>query len=240
MEKVLFTPTFVNTKNVRNFTVLMDGLDLGVGEGRLGKVTGRAGLGKTRTCQWYAANHDCVYLRVIGPMINSDTQFLESLCRAMGITGIKRRQGDLFYAIVDALTANPKPVFLDELERVKPRMVDLVRDLSDVSTAPFVLVGEQELDTVMKRNRRTWSRTFQAMDFEPVGAADIVFYLKESAGLGLDSALAAMMHQKSGGDWRLIKSASLSLVQQVNSAGQIDINKQMVKNAFSAGLRGGV
>jgi hypothetical protein len=220
MKKIRFTPAFVKTKNVRNFEVLMDGLELGAGEGRLGKVTGRAGLGKTRTCQWYAAHHGCVYMRVI-------------------ISGIPRRRGAMFYAIVDHLTMNPRPVFLDELERVRPRMVDLVRDLSDVSTAPFVLIGEEELDTVMRRNRRTWSRTFQAMEFEPVAPADIVFYLKESAELNLDAALASYMHQKSSGDWRLVKSAALSLVQQVNANGQPEITKQMMENSFAVSLGGG-
>jgi hypothetical protein len=178
-------------------------------------------------------------MRVIGPMVDSEAEFLESLCRAMNISGIPRRRGAMFYAIVDHLTMNPRPVFLDELERVRPRMVDLVRDLSDVSTAPFVLIGEEELDTVMRRNRRTWSRTFQAMEFEPVAPADIVFYLKESAELNLDAALASYMHQKSSGDWRLVKSAALSLVQQVNANGQPEITKQMMENSFAVSLGGG-
>jgi len=217
----------------------MDGLALGAGEGRLGKVTGRAGLGKTRTCQWYAAHNESVYLRVIGPMIDSEAGFLEALCRAMKIMGIPRRRSAMFYAIIDRLTTRPIPVFLDELERVRPKMVDLVRDLSDVSTAPFVLVGEEELETVMRRNRRTWSRTFQAMEFKPVESPDIIYYMKKSADLSIDPSLAAFMHQKSSGDWRLVKSAALSLVQQVNANGKMDVTKQMVTNAFAVGLGGG-
>lgn len=232
MESIRFNPTFVKTKNVRNFVVLMEGLALGAGEGRLGKVTGRAGRGKTRTAQWYAAHNSCVYLRVVGPMAASDTEFLESLCRELRIDGVPRRQGAMFQAIIDNLIQKPRPVLLDELERVRTSTVDLVRDLSDISTASFILMGEEELDTVMRRNKRIWSRTYQAMEFEPVGASDIIFYFKESAGLSLEASVAALMHERSGGDWRLIKSAALSLVQQVNANGKPEITTKMVTGAF--------
>lgn len=35
-------PSFVKTRNVRNFEVLMNGLDLAAGEGRFGLVYGQA------------------------------------------------------------------------------------------------------------------------------------------------------------------------------------------------------
>ena len=44
MKQIKVKPTFVRTKNVRNFEVLMDGLALGEGEGRLGLVYGQACL----------------------------------------------------------------------------------------------------------------------------------------------------------------------------------------------------
>ncbi len=239
MKEIQLNPAFVKTRNVRNFVVLMEGLALGAGEGRLGKVIGQAGRGKTRTAQWFAAHNDCTYLRVIGPMVNSDTEFLESLCRELRITGIPRRQGAMFHAIVDNLCRDPRPVMLDELERVRPAMLDLVRDLSDTSTVPFVLIGEEELDTVMRRNRRIWSRTFQAIEFEPVGANDIIFYLKESAGLSPAADVAELMRERSSGDWRLIKSASINLVQQANANGSQELTTKMVNAAFTrAGIRG--
>lgn len=217
----------------------MDALAIGAGEGRLAQIKGRAGLGKTRACQWYAAHNTSVFLRVIGPMVDSPAAFLEQLCLKMNITGVPRRQNAMFNAIVDRLIDNPIPVFLDELERVRPKMLDLVRDLSDVSTAPFVLIGEEELDTVMRRNRRIWSRTFQAMDFEPVQPADIIVYLQGAAELKIDPKLASYMHQRSNGEWRLIKRAAQSLAHQANTNGQPEISKQMVTNAFAVSLGGG-
>lgn len=240
MERLKFTPAFIQTRNVRNFAVMMDGLALGEGEGRLGKVSGRAGLGKTRTVQTYAAHHDCVYLRVIGPMLDSETEFLERLCINMDIYGIPRRRGAMFYAITDSLTAGPRSVFLDEIERVRPKTIDLVRDLADISGTAFVLIGEDELTTVMRNNDRIWSRTFQSVEFEPVGPADIIYYFMECTGLELDAENSNLIHSLSGGDLRLIKSAALALVQQINAAGKSRISRRMIRNAFKISLRGRV
>lgn len=239
MKEIRFNPTFVKTKNVRNFQVLMDGLALNAGEGCLGKVTGQAGRGKTRTAQWYAADNGCVYLRVVGPMVTSGTEFLETLCRELRLEGVPRRQGAMFHAAANELSRDTRPVFIDELERVRDSVVDLVRDLSDASAAPIVLIGEETLNTVVNRNKRVWSRTFQAMDFEPVGPSDIIFYLKESAGMAPDGTVASLMHERSGGDWRLIKSATLSLVQQANANGSPEITLKMVKAAFARTGMGG-
>ena len=65
MKSIQFTPTFVQTKNVRTFNSLMDGLLAGRGDRgdeRLACVSGRAGRGKTRTVQTWAARNGAPYL----------------------------------------------------------------------------------------------------------------------------------------------------------------------------------
>lgn len=233
MKEIRFNPTFVKTKNVRTFAVMMEGLALSDGEGCLGKVVGQAGRGKSRTAVWYAAHNSCVYLRVNSPMVASDTEFLEALCRELKIVGVPRRQGAMFQAIFDQLRAAPRPVLIDEFERVRSSIVEMVRDLADASGVPIVLIGEEELDTVMRRNRRIWSRTFQSMEFDPVGQSDIIYFLKESAGVDIEAPVAALMHERSGGDWRLIKSASLGIIQQANANGSPEITTKMVAAAFA-------
>ena len=75
MEEIKIRPTFIRTKNVRNFEALMDGLALGEDDSRLGLVYGRAGRGKSRTAQWYAANHGFVYLFVLTVWRTNETEF---------------------------------------------------------------------------------------------------------------------------------------------------------------------
>ncbi len=238
MAKMKLKPTFVKTKNVRNFESMMDGLALGEGEGRLAMVYGQAGRGKTRTTQWWAAHHGAVYLRITTIMRGSELEFLQALCRELGDLTPPKRKGACFTAIIDSLMDTPRPVFCDELEKLPAPFADLVRDISDLSMSPFVLIGEEELVAYMRRNRRVWSRTFQQMEFAPIGAADIIGYAGEAAGLKLSPEQASILHQASAGDFRIIKRDLLSLMQIASGKNTDQVTDDMARQAVKSGLQG--
>lgn len=233
-------PTFVKTRNVRNFEVLMNGLALGDGEGRLGLVHGRAGRGKTRTAQWYAAQTGSIYMRMVTVWRTSELEFLRTLCRELGIVSPPHRKGPCFVEILDKLLAEPRTLFLDEIEKLSGHFLDVVRDLSDLAKIPIVLIGEAELPVVMRRNARVWSRTQQELEFEPIMSADIVYYIGESTGkqIQLTPTMVAIIEKASGGDFRLVRRALLNLTQIFNAEGSGKVTEQMVKVAVKTGLNG--
>lgn len=240
MKKVQLKPTFVKTRNVRNFEVLMRGLDLGAGEGRLGLVHGRAGRGKTRTSQWYAAHNDCVYIRMITVWRTSELEFLKTLCRELGVVNPPHRKGPCFVEIIDRLLVNPRPIFLDEIEKLSSHFLDVVRDLADLAKIPVILIGESELPVAMRRNARVWSRTQQQLEFEPISSADIVYYISECTGSVIKptAAMIEIIDRSTAGDFRLVRRALLNLVQIVNAEGSGTVTEQMVKIAVKTGLNG--
>ncbi len=239
-KQIQVRPVFVKTKNVRNFEVMMDGLDMAAGEGRLGAVIGRAGRGKTRTSQWYHAQMGGVYMRAVTIWNTNPTDFLRTLCRELGIRVPPKRKGPAFEEAVDTLMADPKPVFIDEIEKLPASFLDLIRDISDLSTAPFILIGEEELAVAMKRNRRVWSRTYQYVDFQPIDVADVIIYAQKAAGLELKPDTASIFHQSSEGDFRIVRRDILSLAQIINSKGDTSstITPDLAKTAVKAGLHG--
>ncbi|MBW2606109.1 MAG: ATP-binding protein [Deltaproteobacteria bacterium] len=231
-------PVFVEkTKNVRNLCVMMDGLALGRGEGRLGMVYSRAGRGKTRTTQWYHAHNGGVFLRMQTIWRTSELEFLKALCRELGIMSPPGRKGPAFMSIVETLISDPKPVFLDEVEKLPRYFLDVIRDLSDLSTAPIVLIGEEELVSYMKINRRVWSRTYQSLEFLPISKPDIVAYIREASGLSVDSQVAGVFHAASGGDFRIVRRGLLSLAQIANAKQTDQITVDMAQVAVKTGLR---
>lgn len=231
-------PVFVKTKNVRNFEVIMDGLALGEGEGRLAVVWSRAGRGKSRTSQWFHGHHDSVYLRVATVWRTSEMEFLKALCRELGIIDPPKRKGACFTEIVDQLVSNPIPVFIDEIEKLPRGFLDVVRDISDISTAPFVLIGEEELYSLARQNRRVWSRIFQTLQFDPISVSDIMLYTNEFTGLTISMPVAGILHKSSGGDFRIVRRDLLLLVQYANAKGTREIDEQMAKIAVKQGLTG--
>ena len=238
MKKLQLNPVFVKTKNVRNFEVMMDALALADGEGCFGMVYSQAGRGKTRTSQWYAAHNDCVYLRVLTIWRSGELDYLRSLCKALNILSPPGRKGPAFAATVDNLMENPRPVFLDEIEKMPRVFLDLVRDIADSASIPIILIGEEELVSYMQNNRRVWSRTFQQMEFKPIEIADIIMYAGESVGLKLSIPVAQMMHKASGGDFRLVKRDLLGMAQTANANQTTTITEKMAKIVIKSGLSG--
>lgn len=237
MEKKLqIKPVFVKTGNVRRFEALMAGLAISAGEGRLGLVYGRAGRGKTRTATWYAAHNGCVFLRCLSIWRHSELGMLQALCRELGIRSIPHRKAPAFQAAMEAMMANPKPVFIEEIEKLPYAFLELVRDLSDLTTAPIILIGEEELEDLLKRNRRIWSRTFRQMEFSAVEPADIVTYANQAAGLHIRPEVMALLNGSSGGDFRLVKRDIVNLVDVCNANNTVEPDAKMAKVAIGRAL----
>lgn len=243
-EKIQFTPTFVQTKNVRTFETMMDGLLLargkrGEGDERLGCVWGRAGRGKTRTVQTWAARNGSAYLETV--TVWSELDFLKNLARALSVpaSGIPGRRGTCFDVVVDAMIATGRPVFIDEIERFGQRYIEIVRDLAKITGGVIVLIGEEELPHLMSQNRRSWSRTYRQMEFEPVSLHDIIGYVGQSTGLRMSEEAAAIMHQASGGDLRVVRRDTINLAHaaaRLRRSGPVDA--ELARIACKQGLQG--
>ena len=239
MPEIRFFPKFVNVKNVRNFQAMIEALMMSAGEGRLAAVIGPAGRGKTRTAQWYAANNRCAFVRCLSIWRGSELGFLQALGRELGVKKVAHRKDPAFLAVMDALNAQGgRPVFIEEIEKLPRLHLELVRDLSDLSAAPFVLVGEDELQSHMQQVTRIWNRTFQLLEFEALGVGDVVMFAREAAGLDLPTEVAEMLHGQAGGCFRVIKRDLISLVNIMNARGKSEPDLGMVKVAIKQSLRG--
>ncbi len=239
MKEIRILPKFVNVKNVRNFQAMIDALMLSAGEGRLAAVIGPAGRGKTRTAQWYAANNGCVFVRCLTIWRHSELGFLQALCRELGVKKIPHRKDPAFIAVMDELTRQGgRPVFIEEIEKLPRLHLELVRDLSDGSAAPFVLIGEDELQAHMRQVTRIWNRTFQQLEFEPLELADLMMFARDAAGIDMPADAAELLHRESRGCFRVIKRDLITLANIMNAKSAATPDMAMVKNAIKQGLRG--
>ena len=242
MKSIQFTPTFVQTKNVRTFNSLMDGLLAGRGDRgdeRLACVSGRAGRGKTRTVQTWAARNGAPYLETVS--VWTELDFLRALCAELGVRQVPHRRGTCFGLCVDALSGLQLPLFVDEIERFGQRFLEMVRDLAKIANATIVLIGEEELPYLMRQNRRVWSRTYRSMEFEPIAASDILLYVSQTTGLTLTEEAITTLFAASDGDLRVVRRDTINLVQLYNESQHTDgrIDAAMATAACRRGLQGG-
>lgn len=239
MKEIRVSPKFVNTRNVRNFQAMTDALALSAGEGRLAVVYGQAGRGKTRTAQVYAAHNRCAFLRCLSIWRTSEIDFLHGLCRELNVVNPPHRKQPAFTAVLEALIQQGgRPVFIEEIEKLPRLHLELVRDLADLSAAAFVLIGEEELESHVRQVRRMWNRTFQLLEFAPLGVGDVIMYAKEAAELELPPDVAAILHSNSIGNFRVIKRDLQNLCNTMNAKGTAIPTVELVKIAMKQSLRG--
>jgi len=236
--KLALKPTFIRNRNVRNFESVMDGLTDQEGIGQFACVYGRAGRGKTRTCVWWHAAHpNSIYIRMLAAWSTSPGGFLNALLEEMNLSR-PYTIADRFNAVVAALRAEPKTIFLDEIEKLPARFLEIARDLTDLAGCPLVMIGEEELYHVMARHRKVWSRTTQTLRFEPLDTSDVIIYAKQAGGFGLPEETAEVLRQASGGDFRIIKRDLAALCRFANSKKTSQLTPAMARTAVRAGMKG--
>ena len=128
-----------------------------------------------------------------------------------------RRKVACYQLILDIMTARPHlPLFVDDFHRMQrsPGHLEILRDLTELSGAPIVLIGEEPLEGMLRKHRQVWSRTKQTEEFRPNEVADVVLLAREAAGLELEMAAAVHLHHWAGGDFRPLENALAGCLQK--------------------------
>ena len=227
---------FIYTQNVKQFKAAMMDMEKVVSEPVLSVFYGQAGRGKTSASQHFAAQEGWTYCRALRGW--SELWFLQSLCFELKIEPIPKRKKPAFEAIQAHLNRHSNTVVIDEADKMGMVLLDWVRDLADLTCAPFALVGERELLHKMRRERRIWSRTLRAVEFGPITTQDIMFFARQAAGLALTADMADMLCQTSEGDFRLVSRdvRRLEEIAQTNNLQKVTVDT--VRQAVKEGLRG--
>ena len=203
-------PTFAIVSNVER---LMAGMAIvhqrGAMEAGMMLVTSEPGFGKTETLRWYVSQQPyAVYIRAKSGWTRH--WFLNDLLAALGVSPARLTE-DMFRQAKGALEARPYMLVVDEVEHALADHVvmEAIRDLSDSTCIPVVLVGmDQVKDRIRSRYPQISSRIAVIVYFQPVSREDVV---KAAAtlldGLRLEDDLVDEIHRQCEGRMRLVMNA---------------------------------
>ena len=220
-------PVFINTRNVGRAKTMMSALALMPHKPRLAALYGHAGIGKSYWATSHIAQQPELspYLKCQWVWANSELEFLKALCRACWIqeADLPRRKAACYRLILDQLTSKPHlPLFIDDFHRMRqaPGHLEILRDLTELSGAPIVLIGEEALGGMVQKHDQIWSRTKQTLKFQPNEVADIVLLFQKAANLDLARPAAVHLHDWAGGDFRPVENALAGCLQLAQSKSQ--------------------
>lgn len=212
---------FVTTDNVRRLGDVVDAL-LGSKRGmpRLGLLTGDVGLGKSWAVDELVVNHAAVYVRAARGMTAS--ALLRTIVRRLGERPPWGRHDSLLRA-VDLLSLRASHnlasglLVVDEVGYLVegarhdrfPECLDTLRDLSDESQTPLLLVGEPEVAETLARYaatnrhyRRFWERILIQEEFKPLCRGEVIRIGQLLAGLEIAAEAAEMIMASTEGNLR--------------------------------------
>lgn len=208
---------------------------LGAGRGYPAIVMnyGEAGAGKTIAAQMLYSRFGGYYQRAYEGM--SLAAFLQELSykvdgsRPHGTHRCRQR-------LLSRLESKPRPLFIDEADRLHVSCLEALRDLHDETGSPVVLIGEMGLPTRVSARSRINDRIPEAfrVHFNEITMTDVSLYAAEAADLSLSPEAASVVHKETNGNFRRIHNAVLTLENAAKVDGRREINADFARVAFGA------
>ena len=235
MNHAVFVETANHVKLLEAMTILQDAAQ---GMPGLGLVWGRAGRGKTESCRTYAVRSGAKYLRVMEGWSPA------AMCRALAALLVPAAEPRTIEQskrlILAALDARRAVVILDEADRLRHiSLIEHLRDIHDITGAPVVLVGEEDLFGMINARRRIWSRVTQCVEFGPITPEDVTVFGGKAAGLDV-ADVAHILCERAGGDFRLVCRDMLALERLGKASGVQTITPAMIAALPSLQPSGGL
>lgn len=188
--------TFVRTNNVKNFIGLVENLvNKPKNIPKMGLVYGEPGLGKTQTALWLACKYDGIYLRASNLM--TGRWLLDGLIKEMDELP-RYLTSDNFNLVVKKLKANPKVIFIDEIDYLMNnfKTVEILRDLHDETDCPIIIIGMGLAHRKLERYKHLYDRFSEILKFETFGVSDITQIVNELSQVPISADAIEYIHPK--------------------------------------------
>jgi DNA transposition AAA+ family ATPase len=185
---------FARTSNVIQFTNSMTKLQNRPPElPGMALIYGEPGLGKTRTCLWWCAANDGVFIRT--KKLMTGRWLLEEIVAELG-EAPGTRTSTLFRQAVDQLLERPRALFVDEADYLAhdARVIETLRDLHDTTGTPVIFIGMDLADKKLARFKHLYDRFSEIVKFTPLTRDDVKSIAEQMCEVRLSDCAISHIH----------------------------------------------
>lgn len=164
-----------------------------------------SGLGKSTSAVKASLATNAIYLEC-GSTWTTGT-LVDALLHELSVFNVKGSISQRVMQIINLLSDDPLPLIFDEFDHmVKKSLVDVVREISDKSGAPVILIGEQHLPTKLQEFERAHNRVLEWVQAEACDLTDARALAKLYAGniIISDDLLTRIVHDVDGSTRRIV------------------------------------
>lgn len=194
-------------------------------------VEGRPGFGKTRSLEWWSVQKNAVYVRARSKW--TPNWALKDILGLLGVEPNGNSHSAMYNQVSELLAAKGPdvPLIVDEIEHAfKGDVIELLRDISDVTNTPIVIGGMEGVSRKLKRYQQVYSRIADVTFFGPATEKDAQTLCAELCEVGVEDELAEIVRKRNDG----------SLRKMMNAIGEVErfgrkLRKDIVTAADMAG-----
>lgn len=204
----MYRHKFVHTSNVKRFLLGLSELDeRGAPEASILLLDGNAGLGKSRTAEWWAMQQDAIFLRLKAAC--TPHWLLTDLVTELGEQAPAHSCEKLYNQAAGVLAKDPRPIVVDEVEAglKNIKVLETVRDLSDLVEIPVVFVGREYVWGELKKKPHFRTRIGAHASFFQCTAEDVRLCFDELCEVEVDDSVVEKALAQSDGHIREIVNA---------------------------------
>lgn len=193
-------------KNVAAFSTLLDRMvNRDADLPGLAVFYSPSGWGKTKSAIYGANTYRAAYVEC--GQFTSARSLLSSILIELGEPNPRGSIEDMKSRAIMILAGDPRrPIIVDEAHFVaSKRFVDVLRELSDKSGAPLILIGEEGLPSALEKFERVHNRVLEWVAAQPCDAEDFALLAAARCrGIKIAGDLAAEILSKTRGNTRRI------------------------------------
>jgi hypothetical protein len=185
------------TKNVRRFLAAVRELnDRPMGVEGMAILWGEPGEGKSTTVAFACNTLDGLFLRA--NTCWTPATMLAAFMVELGLPTTFRR-GPMVEAAVKRLSERPRPIFIDEADYLfrHPDMLDVMRDIYDVTGSPVILIGMEEFARKVQSRGKFARRITQWVEFSGIDGDDARTLAETICDVKIADDLLAHIHKAS-------------------------------------------
>lgn len=195
---------------------------------------GKAGRGKSVAADRYYYERGGAYVRVWQNW--SQSAFLQRLLfevRGKNMDMPRHTGNRCKELIVDVLENDPKPLFIDEADRLSIDRIEDLRDIFEMTGVPIVLIGEEGIWGLLRERRRIMSRVAYEVEFTPISPTESSIFLKQAANLNVSPDLCLKITKQADGDFRVVRNIALQLEKVAKASEKMDVDAAMLETALA-------
>lgn len=200
-----------------------------------GVFSGPSGFGKTVASTFAQNQSDCIYIEV--REFWTRKAFCQALLEELG----QKPRGtipDMMREIVRTLGNDiGQTLIIDEADKLVDKgMIELARDIQEMTNAPVILVGEEKLPQKLQACERVHNRVLDWVLAQPCDLADAKLLARRIvAGIEVDDALLERICRETGGRTRRIANTLFEVANVARTSGEARITLENYRGRIFTG-----